>query len=667
MAGYTSTLTMRLIDGVSGPAKTVRGALHGVDAAAKRTATGRGGAIPFLAGGGKMFLTGAGVYAVTRGVTHAIAEYAGLERTMTRIGITAGATAAQVDAATARMRGLAQETAMPFEQTTAALATLVALGNTLEHAMALLPAILMTAQASGAASEDIAVTASKVGDAFEISADKMQNAFDIMVTGGKLGQFELRDMAKEIPSLAAAMAKIGYRGTDGLAKLVAMLQVAMKQAGSTTEAATNIDNVLQKLESEPVVTKFKKFGIDLHKEMDKARKEHKDLIDVYLDLVDRVTKGDLSKLSRLFTDLQMNKGITALMMMRDELNRMFADLHDVDGSTMRDFNTVLGDGQSSIDRFKNAWERLQSTLGRTGEAAGALKMLEDVAGGLDSLTAAMERFGSLKGALYETLNKTPETEAYSEAYEKLAGQPPPLGNLKPFMGLPHGLPWWATGKSAEERAADAIAQAKEDAYKAINEEEMGRRRRGPWAAHPGPQRPTTSVEGFWGENAPDFTLGAPGGFSTWIPDAAVNQLNRSDLQRLPPMPSVQGGAVPDWQFRPGLPPPPAVVAPAPAAPHGTPAPGVPMPRLRPPHVGQDFSAAGSEAGQAFDAALMAQLADTRRKVQAAVHGLRADLSFTASPRVNAVVSSGTVDATSREQGKTVDAKLHAAHYDPSYA
>jgi hypothetical protein len=44
----------------------------------------------------------------------------------------------------------------------------------------------------------------------------LQTAFDLMVAGGKAGQFELKDMAQHIPTLANSFASMGYTGEAGL-------------------------------------------------------------------------------------------------------------------------------------------------------------------------------------------------------------------------------------------------------------------------------------------------------------------------------------------------------------------------------------------------------------------------------------------------------------------
>jgi len=72
----------------------------------------------------------------------------------------------------------------------------VAAGRSLPEALAFLPSVVRTAQASGSDVTDIAKTADAVGAQMKIRAEDMQQAFDAMAKAGKAGEFELKDMAE---------------------------------------------------------------------------------------------------------------------------------------------------------------------------------------------------------------------------------------------------------------------------------------------------------------------------------------------------------------------------------------------------------------------------------------------------------------------------------------
>lgn len=340
------------------------------------------------------------------GAQRSYRRFAETERALIRIGITADASARQIGDANKAMVAIADDVAMPIGEIRGGLDSLVAAGRTLDDSMALLPAVARTAQASGAAVDDIAVTAVSVGDSFRIMAGEMEAAFDVMAAGGKAGKFELRDMAQYLPSLAPAFAAIGYEGVEGLTKAVAMLQVVRTQTGDASSAATNMANVLKKMETEETANKFSDFGIDLRREMAKARREGSDLLEVFLDLSDRALQGDLSKIPQLFTDVQYGDGMRALLSQRDLLKQIRREIEaTAKGTVGRDLERVVGDSEAGIQRLANAMDTLANSAGRFLASFGVPEGLNKTSQVLDDISAKMESIASREGGLLSTIVK----------------------------------------------------------------------------------------------------------------------------------------------------------------------------------------------------------------------------------------------------------------------
>lgn len=333
-------------------------------------------------------------------------RFAETERALTRIGITADASAQQMDGANKALQTIAADVAMPIDEITGGLDGLVSAGKSLEDAMALLPAVARTAQASGAAVGDMAATAVSVGDSFRIMAGEMETAFDVMAAGGKAGKFELRDMAQYLPSLAPAFAAIGYEGVEGLTKAVAMLQVVRTQTGEAGEAATNMANVLQKMETEETAKKFADFGVDLRREMGKARREGRDLLETFLDLSDQALQGDLSKIPQLFTDAEFGKGMRALLSQRELLKQIRRDIEaTAKGTVGRDLSRVVGDAEAGLQRLSNAFDKLANSSGRFLASFGVPEGLSATSEVLDDIAAKIESISSREGGLLTSVVK----------------------------------------------------------------------------------------------------------------------------------------------------------------------------------------------------------------------------------------------------------------------
>lgn len=323
----------------------------------------------------------------------ALKDFAAVERQMTRIGITADASAAETEEAFRRMQIVSKEMALPLDAAITAVDTLVSSGLSLKEAMDFLPSVLATAQASGSATEDIANTAIKASSALKIEASQMQRAFDIMVMGGKAGQFELKDMATYIPELANSFASLGYTGEEGLKQLIAMLQTIREDTGSASAAATQAQNIFGKMYNDDTAKKFAKFGIDLRKELKAAREQGEGAVQAFVRLSQEAIKGDLSKLPQLFTDQEFRLGMQSLITSTDSWKSFLESVNsaDVDGTVFRDLKRVTEDVQASLDRLSGSWDALMKRFGQ--KVAGVATPV------IDSVVSATDKQDAIDRAL----------------------------------------------------------------------------------------------------------------------------------------------------------------------------------------------------------------------------------------------------------------------------
>jgi hypothetical protein len=101
-----------------------------------------------------------------------------------------------------------------------------------------------TAFASGSTAEDIA----KMNKSLKIFGIKdaagLEIADDKAFRSGQMGAFELKDMARYLPAQLALAKGAGFRGQEGLTRLLTMNQLSMKTAGTPEQAAINIEDLL---------------------------------------------------------------------------------------------------------------------------------------------------------------------------------------------------------------------------------------------------------------------------------------------------------------------------------------------------------------------------------------------------------------------------------------
>ncbi|MGO4831830.1 phage tail tape measure protein, partial [Rhizobiaceae sp. 2RAB30] len=404
--------------------------------------------------------------AVAYGAKQAFVDFAELERRMTRIGITAGSSAGETREAFDVLQRGAKDFAMPIDQAVEGLDTLVSSGMSLKEALAFLPSVLATAQAAGATTTDIANTAQKAASALGLQAGEMQRAFDIMVTGGKAGQFELKDMAAYIPELANSFASLGYKGEEGLKELVAILQTIREDTGSAGAAATQAQNIFGKMFSQETANKFDDFGINLRKEMEAAKVAGEDAVAAFVQISKEAVDGDLSKLPLLFTDQEFRLGMQSLMTSADSYKRFIDTVNnsEVDGSTLRDLGRVLEDNQAKIDRMGSSWDKLKTSFGSAiaDPAGGIMDSLSNEIDYATAVNAGLEKSGvhgfwgrtwwgvknsfdeaGLKDSMawaggYRTSEQRQATKAYGQLAQtrREAGDGPAALDAKEDLGLP---------------------------------------------------------------------------------------------------------------------------------------------------------------------------------------------------------------------------------------
>ncbi|MGX2039868.1 phage tail tape measure protein [Methylocaldum sp. MU1018] len=207
-------------------------------------------------------------------VVQSVRLAAGFQDQMRDIAITGEFTRAEE----ARISGTVRDSATRWNQTQAeigrGLGVLVAGGiqdaKALEHYA---PIMAKAATATRASMDDLGSVAIALKDNLKVGEEGFEGALNMLAYAGKRGQFEIRDMAKWLPTLTPSFAAMGVTGKEAVAEIGAALQIARKGAGSNDEAANNFRNFLQKLFSQDTKKDFEKAGIDIEKSLKNLREK----------------------------------------------------------------------------------------------------------------------------------------------------------------------------------------------------------------------------------------------------------------------------------------------------------------------------------------------------------------------------------------------------------
>lgn len=140
---------------------------------------------------------------------------------------------------------------------------LVGAGMDLKQAMEFAPVAAKFVVGQGSSGVDTAKMIQALQSNANITDPKvLEKALEAVAFQGQAGSFEASDMARWFPQLLASMQKQGITGMDAVTQLGAMLQVQMKTAGTSDEAANNLKNWMEKVGSREVVDAYSKAGID---------------------------------------------------------------------------------------------------------------------------------------------------------------------------------------------------------------------------------------------------------------------------------------------------------------------------------------------------------------------------------------------------------------------
>lgn len=179
------------------------------------------------------------------------------------------------------------------DEAAAALDFLIASGAVKpDVAIRMLPMIMRSSTASGAAPEAIAGIGVRSMQGFGLSLDQLPQALNMAMAAGQAGGFELRDMAKWLPGAMAAGRQSGLTGIEGFRRLLASMQASVITAGTKDEAGNNVVNLLAKINSQDTAKDFAKQGIDLPGELARARGKGVNSLDAFVGLVDRIAARD---------------------------------------------------------------------------------------------------------------------------------------------------------------------------------------------------------------------------------------------------------------------------------------------------------------------------------------------------------------------------------------
>ena len=195
------------------------------------------------------------------------------------------------------------------------------------------------------------------------TAQGLKRPWDILATSAAQGNFELKDMAKWLPTLGASVKALGSVGDEGTAVSGAFLQIAKRGAGSADEAANNYQNFLQKLSQGGTEKNAKDMGFSIRDTMLKAKKEGLDPVEAAVLKIKDITGGDQFKIAELFPDMQAQNFLRPAIQNWADYKKIKDDSLKGDGKVDKDAQKIAQESAAISEKAGAAWLNFKVKIG----------------------------------------------------------------------------------------------------------------------------------------------------------------------------------------------------------------------------------------------------------------------------------------------------------------
>ena len=282
-----------------------------------------------------------------------IKEAAEAETSLVQLANIANLSDAQMKSMGSSVLGMSTRVGQSQKQILEGLQTLMGAGLGQGDSLAAMEVLGRVATAYGADVNESARTAYAAFSNLKVPVAQVGKLFDVLAQAGKEGNFELKDMAKELPSIAASAQALGISGIRGAGQIAAALQISKRGAGDPAEAATNMQNFLMKIGSAETERKMKKIGVNWAAEMKKFKASD----DIFLAVGERLKELEAkgANIGHLFEDMQVKKFLNTFLANLEDYRKTRDSSLGAGGVVNKDFARVSQTFAQSLKNLKNAF------------------------------------------------------------------------------------------------------------------------------------------------------------------------------------------------------------------------------------------------------------------------------------------------------------------------
>lgn len=232
------------------------------------------------------------------------------ETRISRLGIASRSSAGKMAALKQQLFAIGRARSVDVSDMLAGVEKFVAATGDIDAATAALDGFAKTSAASGAAVEDITVTASALSTNMKIAGKDMEQAFGILLSQGKAGAVELKDMSMILTGLTPQFASFNRTGVNGLTELGALLQLAKTGFATASEAGTGLSSLMTAFLQKS--SKLKGLGVNVFEVTPEGKKQLRSVSDIAFELIEK-SKGNPQVLQKALGRQEAFQAILALM------------------------------------------------------------------------------------------------------------------------------------------------------------------------------------------------------------------------------------------------------------------------------------------------------------------------------------------------------------------
>lgn len=230
--------------------------------------------------------------------------------------------------------------------------TLISNGVNAKDAATMTDRVIKVGKATSSDPVDVAGTTVSMREIMGIKPDKMGGAYESLAIGGKMGKFEVKDMAVHGPSMFAAMAGQGSKDIDGVRLTAAIAQSIAKKSGNNDKAANTFEAMLNDMVSPDVAERFKEgYGKNIYDIRKDAIAAGKDPVLESLRAYHEAVGGDEEKTRDLFRNSEAYKGYAAVFGDLTLIVERMKQMESGSGAIDKDYDTNTDNLNSQKDRL----------------------------------------------------------------------------------------------------------------------------------------------------------------------------------------------------------------------------------------------------------------------------------------------------------------------------